>query len=67
MTYTDTKEVEGSFTDESGNAITSPFALATEEVKQIKLILNGKPSSTFEDTQLGSVTVTITPPEEDES
>ena len=66
--YTETvTEVEGSFTDESGSAITSPFALATEEEKKIKLMLNGKPSSTFEDTQLGSVTITITLPEEDES
>jgi len=57
-------EVEGSFTDESDNAITSPFALAVEEEKKIKLILNGKPSSTLVAQTLGSVTVTITLPEE---
>lgn len=64
FTYDETvAEVEGSFTDESGSAIPSPFTLATGEEKKIKLILNGKPSSTFEDTKLGTVTVAITLPE----
>lgn len=64
LTYTKTvTEVEGSFIDNDGTAITSPFTLAVEEEKKVKLILTGKPSSTLEDATLGSVTVTITLPE----
>ncbi len=59
FTYNETvDEIEGSFTE------SSPFVLATNETKEIKLILTKKPSSTFEDTQLGTVTVSITLPEE---
>lgn len=65
ITYAKTlTEVEGSFTDESDNAITSPFALVATEEKKIKLILNGKPSGALDAQTLGSVTVTITLPEQ---
>lgn len=64
FTYNKTvSEVEGSFTDESGNAITSPVALAVSEEKKYKLILSGKPNSSLDKAPLGSVTVTITLPE----
>lgn len=66
--YTKTvDEVEGGFADENETAITSPVALAAGEEKKIKLVLSGKPSSTLENANLGSVTVTITLPEEEES
>ena len=66
--YTKTvDEVEGGFADENETAITSPVALAAGEEKKIKLVLSGKPSSTLENANLGSVTVTITLPEKEES
>ena len=51
--------VSGSFTDEAGNAITSPMTLPAKNKKYTRLTLEGRPNQNLTSAEIGTVTITL--------